>query len=134
MSRAEALRLHTRGSAWFSSEEELKGRIAPGAYADLAVLSEDYFAVPADRISGIESVLTVVDGKIVRVEQNARAEQNAKDQRKAGTAFYDLSQFTVMPGWIDLHDHVVSQFLDGSGLDPADQLLAILVGGDRDPH
>jgi hypothetical protein len=33
--------------------------------ADLAVLSEDYFAVEEDAIRAIESVLTVVDGKIV---------------------------------------------------------------------
>src|SRR4029077_15431466 len=34
LSREEALRLYTVGSAWFSGEENLKGRIAPGQYAD----------------------------------------------------------------------------------------------------
>lgn len=64
LSRAEALRLYTLGSAWFSNEESVKGRIAPGQFADLALLSDDYFAVADERIGSIESVLTVVGGKI----------------------------------------------------------------------
>jgi predicted amidohydrolase YtcJ len=65
LDRAEALRRYTAGSAWFSGEEAKKGTIAPGQLADLAVLSADYFAVPEDEIKGIESVLTLVDGKVV---------------------------------------------------------------------
>lgn len=65
LSREEALRLFTVGSAWFSQEESVKGRIAPGQYADFAVLSEDFFSVPEERIKSIESVLTVIDGKVV---------------------------------------------------------------------
>ena len=65
LTREEALRLYTVGSAWFSHEEQVKGRIAPGQYADLAVLSADYMKVPLEDIKTIESVLTVVDGNIV---------------------------------------------------------------------
>lgn len=65
LTRGEALRLFTRGSAWFSQEEDVKGRIAPGMYADFAVLSEDYFSVPEDRIKKIESLLTVVGGRVL---------------------------------------------------------------------
>lgn len=65
MSRDEALRLFTSGSAWFSREEHKKGAIVPAQFADLAVLSEDYFTVPDERIKAIESVLTVVNGKVV---------------------------------------------------------------------
>ena len=65
LSREEALRLYTIGSAWFSGEEEVKGRIAPGQYADFAILSADYLAVPEERIPRIESVLTVTGGDIV---------------------------------------------------------------------
>jgi predicted amidohydrolase YtcJ len=65
LSRIEALLLYTKGSAYHSREEDRKGAIEPGQYADLAVLSEDYFDVPEERIRGIESVLTVVGGKIV---------------------------------------------------------------------
>src|SRR5262249_8310445 len=42
-----------------------KGTIATGQLADLIVLSDDYFSVPEDRIKNIESVLTIVGGKIV---------------------------------------------------------------------
>jgi predicted amidohydrolase YtcJ len=63
--RETALRLWTQGSAWFSGEADVKGTLAPGAYADLAVLSADYFAVPPDEIRGIEAVLTVMGGSIV---------------------------------------------------------------------
>ncbi len=65
LSRQEALRLYTTGSAWFSREDDVKGKITPGQHADLVVLSEDYFEVPPDRIRAIESLLTVVGGKIV---------------------------------------------------------------------
>ncbi len=65
LSRREALRLYTAGSAWFSGEEKLKGTLAPGRYADLAVLSADYFSVPENAIRGIESVLTIVGGDTV---------------------------------------------------------------------
>ena len=65
LSREEALYVYTVGSAWFSHEEKLKGRIAEGQYADMVVLSNDYITVPENEISNIESVLTIVDGKIV---------------------------------------------------------------------
>ncbi len=65
LSREKALELWTVGSAWFSSEQERKGAIQVGQLADLAVLSADYFSVPEEEIKGIESVLTVVGGRIV---------------------------------------------------------------------
>jgi len=63
--RAEALRLYTKGSAWFSHDEDERGSLEPGKLADFAVLSKDYMTVPVDQIGGIESVLTMLDGKIV---------------------------------------------------------------------
>lgn len=65
LSRLEALRLYTTGSAWFSGEEDVKGTIAPGQYADFALLSADYLSVRVDDISLIESVLTVTGGNVV---------------------------------------------------------------------
>lgn len=65
LSREQALYLHTKGSAWFSGEEDLKGDIAQGQYADLVVLSDDYFNVPDEQIRDIESVLTIMAGKVV---------------------------------------------------------------------
>jgi predicted amidohydrolase YtcJ len=63
--RETALELWTNGSAWFSSEQGKKGRIKQGQLADLAVLSADFFSVDEDSIKALESVLTVVGGKIV---------------------------------------------------------------------
>lgn len=63
--RETALCLYTQANAWFSNEEGVKGQIKPGQYADLAVLSDDYFKVPDDQIRDLVSVLTVVGGRIV---------------------------------------------------------------------
>jgi predicted amidohydrolase YtcJ len=65
LDRMEALRRYTVGSAWFSNEQGKKGAIAIGQLADLAVLSQDYFAIPEEQIKHLESVLTIVGGKIV---------------------------------------------------------------------
>ncbi len=65
LTRAEALFIYTVGSAWFTHDEDAKGRIASGQYADFAVLSDDFFTVPEADINSIESVLTVVAGRPV---------------------------------------------------------------------
>jgi len=65
LDRLEALRLWTAGSSWFSSEDGKKGTLEPGRLADLSVLSADYFSVPEEQIKAIESVLTIVGGKVV---------------------------------------------------------------------
>jgi predicted amidohydrolase YtcJ len=65
LDRTEALRLYTVGGAWVSGEEGRKGTLEAGKFADLAILSSDYFNVPADRIKDIESLMTMVGGKVV---------------------------------------------------------------------
>jgi predicted amidohydrolase YtcJ len=65
LSRATALELYTHGSAWFSSEQGKKGQIKVGQLADVVALSADYFTVAEEDIKGIESVLTVVNGRVV---------------------------------------------------------------------
>src|SRR6266550_1527950 len=65
LDRAEALKLYTMGSSWFSTEDGKKGALAAGQLADLAVLSADYFSIPNEEIKQLESVLTIVGGKIV---------------------------------------------------------------------
>ncbi|WP_050477935.1 amidohydrolase [Herbaspirillum rhizosphaerae] len=63
--RETAIELWTAGSAWFSSEQDKKGRIKAGQLADMAVLSKDFFSVHEDDIKAIESVMTIVGGKVV---------------------------------------------------------------------
>ncbi|AZC24065.1 amidohydrolase [Pseudomonas sessilinigenes] len=65
LDRDTALELYTHGSAWFSSEQGKKGQLKVGQLADLVALSADYFSVEEEAIKWIESLLTVVDGKVV---------------------------------------------------------------------
>ena len=69
LTREEALRLYTVGSAWFSGDEAVKGRIAPGQYADFAILNRDCMAGLGAELRSIESVLTVTGGEIVHAEE-----------------------------------------------------------------
>jgi len=73
LTREEALRLYTQGSSWFSGERGKKGAIAPGQLADVVVLTDDYFSVPDEAIKGIESVLTIVGGKVVHASDEFTA-------------------------------------------------------------
>jgi hypothetical protein len=68
LDRRAALRLYTAANGWFLHEENLLGTIEPGKYADVAVLSADYFdtgTVPDDALRRLRSVLTLVGGEIV---------------------------------------------------------------------
>jgi predicted amidohydrolase YtcJ len=76
LDRETALRIWC-DNAWFSREEKKKGRLKPGMLADFALLSEDYFRVEEDRIADLESVLTVVNGRVVY----AAAEHASLDTR-----------------------------------------------------
>ncbi len=65
LTREEALNLYTHGTTWFSREDDRKGILKPGYFGDLAVLSDDYFSIEVDKIRELESVLTVVGGRVV---------------------------------------------------------------------
>ena len=63
--RMDALRFYTLGSAWFSFDEKKRGSLEVGKYADLAVLSKDYLTIPVSEVHDVESVLTMVGGRVV---------------------------------------------------------------------
>jgi predicted amidohydrolase YtcJ len=65
LDRMEALRLMTVGSSWFSNDSGKKGALVPGQLADVAVLSADYFSIPEEEIKSLESVLTLLGGRVV---------------------------------------------------------------------
>lgn len=65
LTREEALRISTIGSAWNLLEEDSLGSIEVGKLADLVVLSADYLTVPDDQLRTLKSVLTIVGGKII---------------------------------------------------------------------
>jgi hypothetical protein len=64
LTREQAVVAYTRGSAYAGHAERATGTLAPGMLADLAVLSQDIFAVPAAALVGTTSVLTIVGGRL----------------------------------------------------------------------
>jgi len=62
---AEAVHAYTMGSALAEGEESIKGSLAPGKLADLAVLSSDIFQITPAAIEKTRVELTVLDGKII---------------------------------------------------------------------
>ena len=78
-SREDALRLYTQGSAWFTHDDGRRGALTPGLLADLAVLTKDFMNSPTAEIGGIESLLTMVGGRIVyAAEPFAALEETGK--------------------------------------------------------
>jgi predicted amidohydrolase YtcJ len=59
----EALRIGTVNGAYASYEEDVKGSIAVGKYADFVELRQDPHSVDPDAIKEIEVVRTVVGGR-----------------------------------------------------------------------
>ncbi|MGH8559981.1 MAG: amidohydrolase family protein [Methylococcales bacterium] len=70
LTREQALRLYTSGSAWFSGEQQQKGTLSLGQFADLTVLSEDFMTIEVETIKQLVSVMTVVGGNIVYANQD----------------------------------------------------------------
>jgi predicted amidohydrolase YtcJ len=64
-SRRQALEMYTRNSAFTANEDDKRGTLEAGKFADLAVLSADYLTTPVKDVGKIRSVLTMVGGKIV---------------------------------------------------------------------
>lgn len=64
MTRTEALRSYTLLNAYAAFEEDVKGSLSPGKYADIVVLSKDILTVPAAEIPQAKVVYTIVGGKI----------------------------------------------------------------------
>ena len=64
LTREEALRAMTLGAAYAVFEEDQKGSLRVGKYADLTVLSDDLLAVPEDDLDGVTVVATIVGGEV----------------------------------------------------------------------
>lgn len=86
LTREEALRVWTTGSAWFTGDAGRKGAITPGQLADFAVLDRDYFAITDAEIAKLQSELTVLGGEVVHA--------------KGGFAHHDLKHIPpISPDW-----------------------------------
>jgi predicted amidohydrolase YtcJ len=64
----QAVNAYTRGSAYARFSDDRIGTLEPGKEADLAVLSQDIFAVPHDQIGKTRVLMTMVGGKVVFTE------------------------------------------------------------------
>jgi len=64
MSRAEALKSYTWNAAYAAFEEETRGSLKVGKYADLVVLSRDITTIPEDEIPATQVLYTIVGGKV----------------------------------------------------------------------
>ncbi|HEX8504741.1 MAG TPA: amidohydrolase [Hymenobacter sp.] len=73
LTREQAVRAYTAGSAYAEFQEKDKGTLSVGKLADLAVLSQDIFTVPLPALPGTTSELTMVGGKVVHEAQGGAA-------------------------------------------------------------
>ena len=60
-----AIDAYTMESAYAEFQEDVKGRLKPGYYADMVLLDRDIFTVDPMEIKDILPVMTVVCGKVV---------------------------------------------------------------------
>jgi predicted amidohydrolase YtcJ len=65
MSRMEALKSYTINGAYAAFEEENRGSLTPGKYADVTVLSKDIMTVPEAEIPSAKVVYTIVGGRVL---------------------------------------------------------------------
>lgn len=65
ISREDALRLYTIGSAGVDFADDRLGSLEPGKLADITVLSDDYLTIPDDRIRDLRATMTIAGGRIV---------------------------------------------------------------------
>jgi predicted amidohydrolase YtcJ len=61
----EALKTYTLNAAYASFDEDKKGVIKAGKFADLTILSDDLFEIPPDKVRNVAVEMVLVDGKIV---------------------------------------------------------------------
>ena len=64
-SRRQALEMYTRNTAYAANDDDKRGTLEAGKFADLAVLSADYLTAPVKEIGKIKSLLTMVGGNVV---------------------------------------------------------------------
>jgi predicted amidohydrolase YtcJ len=64
-SRRQALEMYTRNTAFAANDDDRRGTLEPGKFADLAVLSADYLTAPVKEVGRIKSLLTMVGGNVV---------------------------------------------------------------------
>ncbi len=65
MSRMEALKAYTINAAYAGFDDQTRGSLKIGKYADMTVLSKDILTVPEDQIPTAHVTYTIVGGKVL---------------------------------------------------------------------
>ena len=65
ITREEAIRAYTETGAYLNFEEDFKGTLEPGKFADMIVLSDDILTIADEEIMNIEILNTYIDGELV---------------------------------------------------------------------
>ncbi|HUZ75735.1 MAG TPA: amidohydrolase [Stellaceae bacterium] len=71
VSATDALRMFTINAAYNGFDERIKGSIEPGKLADFAVLAQNPLAIEPERIKDIPVDMSIVDGRVAFVHENA---------------------------------------------------------------
>lgn len=85
LDRNTALKLFTKGSADLFRLGGDRGILKEGYLADFFLLSDDYFTIPEEKILKLESLFTIVNGKIVYASKEFLS--------------YDVPLPSILPSW-----------------------------------
>ncbi|HWR85168.1 MAG TPA: amidohydrolase [Rhodoglobus sp.] len=77
LTREDAIAAFTRDAAWFTGEQDHRGRLLPGYDADLCVPTADPFDCADDELPDIRSDLTVMAGRITH-DSGALGQEGAR--------------------------------------------------------
>ena len=64
LTREQGLRSYTINNAYAAFEEEIKGSLTPGKYADITILSNDIMTIPDDGLPSAELAYTIIGGEV----------------------------------------------------------------------
>ena len=74
MTRAQALKSYTLNAAFGAFEEDIKGSIEVGKYADFAIFDLDFMKVSEEQILNTKVIMTVVNGEVVYSDRDIKIE------------------------------------------------------------
>jgi predicted amidohydrolase YtcJ len=61
----DTLIAYTRDAAFAEFQEHQKGQLKAGYLADIVLLSENIFEIPAEELANVKPIITMVDGRVV---------------------------------------------------------------------
>ncbi len=86
----EAIRAATITPAYSVFQEDVKGSIEPGKFADLIVLGKDILTVPSMEIKDIPILRTMVGGEFVYINPDQDPDQEVKFWDPGGSRYLKL--------------------------------------------